>query len=75
MSDTDNNDVINTKPLDAILKALKENKYVVRVGVLAGKNSRNNATWNDNRSKYKIHKDSPANISNAEIGAKHEFGD
>ena len=26
MSDTDNNDVINTKPLDAILKALKENK-------------------------------------------------
>ncbi len=40
MSDRDNQDQINTKPLDALFKALKENKLVVRVGVLGGKNAR-----------------------------------
>jgi len=33
-------DQIDTKSLDALYKALKENKYVIRVGVLGGKNAR-----------------------------------
>lgn len=47
---------INTEPLDSILKALIDNKYIVKVGVLSGKNSRKDA------------------LSNATIGAVHEFG-
>lgn len=68
------NDEINTKALDALNKTLKDSKVIVRVGILGGKNVRNNATYNQEKSKYKINKKSPANISNAEIGAAHEFG-
>jgi hypothetical protein len=50
-------DSINTKALDAIHKALKDNKYLVRVGILGGKNAR-----------------SGKELSNATIGAAHEFG-
>lgn len=40
MSDNDLKDKIDTRALDALYKSLKENKLVVRVGVLGGKNAR-----------------------------------
>lgn len=50
---------LNTRPLDKLIKALKGDMPMARVGVLGDKDARSkgNAT------------------SNATIGAKHEFGD
>lgn len=43
------NDEINTKALDALNKTLKDSKVIVRVGILGGKNVRNNATYNQEK--------------------------
>ncbi len=78
MSDDDFD--LNTKALDGLLKALKNNMSRVRVGILgsSGKNTRNNFQVPGGRSvnatkgnapKYKFDVE-----TNAAVGALHEFG-
>ncbi len=58
MSDKDDTVVLNTKGLDQIIKSLKGKLPVVQIGIMGDKNARAGGGRN----------------TNAEIGAKHEYG-
>jgi phage gpG-like protein len=68
----------DTKNLDGILKALKNNMSRVRVGILGGKTVRNQTPIQGGRSvnatKGKAPKGSFSVTTNAAVGALHEFG-
>lgn len=68
---------LDTRNLDGVLKALKENMSRVRVGILGGKNIRNNVNVGGGRS-VNAGKSSPKGkfnvTTNAAVGALHEFG-
>ena len=69
---------LNTKNLDAILKAMKNNMSKVRVGILGGKTIRNNfqvdAKKSINATSGKAPKMRFEVETNAAVGALHEFG-
>lgn len=75
MSDDSTTIELNTKPLDRLVMAFKGRIPVARVGILGKKVSRSEVKVNSTNTGYKKIKGSEAPQTNAEIGAKHEFGD
>lgn len=68
---------MNTKTLDGVLKALKDNMKKVRVGILGGKTVRNQFHISGGRSvnaKNGMPKGHIEVATNADVGAIHEFG-
>ncbi len=70
---------LNTKNLDGLLKAMKQNMHRARVGILGGKTVRNQlpkqATWKSvDATSGKKPKGKFEGGTNASIGALHEFG-
>lgn len=77
MSDNDDAFTLNTKNLDGMLKALKNNLSRARVGILGGKSIRNNAPIAGGKSLNAASKAPSGKINvttNAAVGAIHEFG-